>query len=69
MNPLASEFNILSLPRATPGSAGLDLAIDKDYMLSLYEEMQLVDTGFKGLLSSGTFGFIIGRSSNYKKKF
>lgn len=29
--------------------------------------VQLADTGFKGPLSPGTFGFIIGRSSNYKK--
>jgi dUTPase len=31
--------------------------------------VQLVDTGFKGPLSSGTFGLIIGRSLNYKKNF
>ena len=30
--------------------------------------MQLVDTGCKGPLSPGTFGLIIERSSNYKKK-
>ena len=30
--------------------------------------MPLVDTGFKGPLLSGTFGLILGRSSNYKKK-
>jgi hypothetical protein len=31
--------------------------------------VQLVDIGFKGPLSSGTFDLIIGRSLNYKKKF
>jgi dUTPase len=31
--------------------------------------MQLEDTGLKGSLSFGTFCLIIGRSSNYKKKF
>lgn len=41
LNPLASKFNILSLLRATPGSAGLDLAVDKDYILFLYEGIQL----------------------------
>jgi hypothetical protein len=50
LSPLAPEVNVLSLPRATPGSAGLDLAVDKDYILSLYERLQLVDTGFKGPL-------------------
>ena len=69
MNPLAPEFIILSLSRETSGSARLDLAIDKDYILSIYEGVQLVDTGFKGPLFPGTFGLIIWRSSNCKKKF
>jgi hypothetical protein len=64
LNPLAPEFNILNLPRATPISVGLDLKVDKDYILFVYERVQLVDTGFKGPLSSGTFSRIIGRSSN-----
>jgi hypothetical protein len=64
MNPLASEFNILSLPRATLVRIELDLTIDKDDKLSLYEGVKLIDKGFKGPLSSGTFDLIIGRSSN-----
>lgn len=28
LNPLTSEFNILSLPRATPVSVGLELIVD-----------------------------------------
>lgn len=68
INPLVPEFNILKLPRATPGSAGLDPGVNKDYLLSLYEEVQLVDIGFKERLSPGTFGLIIGKSSNYEKK-
>ena len=37
LNPLVPEFNILSLSRATPGSAGFDLAVDNDCILSIYE--------------------------------
>lgn len=48
--------------------AGLDLTVDKDYILSLSEGGQLVDREFKGPSSPGTIGLIIGRSSNYKKK-
>ena len=47
LNPLDPEFNIISLPRATPGSTELDLVVNKDYILSLYEGMQLVDTCFR----------------------
>ena len=45
------------------------MASDKDYILSSIDGIQLINTKVKGPLSPGTFGLIIGRSSNYKKNF
>lgn len=55
------------MPRATPGSAGLDLASQQDLILSQEEGVSLVPTSVKGTLPEGTTGLIIGRSSNYKR--
>lgn len=69
MNPQAPEFTVHNLPRATPKSAGLDLAVDKDYLLSLWDGVHLLETSVKGKLPKGTFGLIIKRSSNYTQHF
>lgn len=54
---------------ATPGSAGLDISVDRKYVLCLYEGVQLVNTGLKGPLSSGSSRPRIGWRSKYKKIF
>ena len=69
LNPDAPEFTIHELPRATPGSAGLDLASSKDMILSKWDGIALVPTSMKGTLLPQTVGLIIGRSSNYQKNF
>lgn len=69
MNPSAPEFTIHELSRATPGSAGLDLASAKDLILSKWDGVALVPTHVKGQLLPQTVGLIIGRSSNYSKNF
>lgn len=55
------------MPRATPGSAGLDLAAQVDTIISIEEGVVLIPTAVKGTLPEGVTGLIIGRSSNYKK--
>ena len=57
------------MPRATPGSAGLDLASCDDVIFSRWDGVSLVSTSTLGTLPQGTVGLIIGRSSNYKKNF
>lgn len=57
------------LPRATPGSAGLDLASSKDIIVSKWDGVTLIPTNVKGTLLPQTVGLIIGRSSNYAKNF
>lgn len=57
------------MPRATPGSAGLDLASTKDLILTKWDGVAIVPTGVQGQLLPQTVGLIIGRSSNYKKNF
>lgn len=69
LNPTAPEFTIHELPRATPGSAGLDLASAKDMILSKWDGISLIPTFVKGQLLPQTVGLIIGRSSNYQKNF
>lgn len=69
LNPEAPEFTIHHLPRATPGSAGLDLASSEDILLSKWDGVFLVPTNILGTLLPQTVGFIVGRSSNYKKNF
>lgn len=69
LNPEAPEFTIHHLPRATPGSAGLDLAALTDVILSNWDGIHLIPTSVLGVLPSRTVGLIIGRSSNYKKNF
>ena len=68
LNPDAPEFTIHELPRATPGSAGLDLASSKDMFLSKWDGISLVPTSMKGTLLPQTVG-LIGRSYNYQKNF
>lgn len=58
---------IHDLPRATPGSAGLDLAAQKDYVLSPLDGIVVIETWVKGSLPSGLFGLILGRSSGKDK--
>lgn len=60
-------FTVHDLPRATPGSAGLDLAASKDMIFSQTEGVVLIPTSVKGTLPEGVTGLLIGRSSNYKK--
>lgn len=55
------------MPRATPGSAGLDLASCDDVIFSRWDGVSLVSTSTLGTLPQGTVGLIIGRSSNCKK--
>lgn len=69
LNPDAPEFTIHSLPRATSGSAGLDLASTQDMILSKWDGVTLIPTGIRGTLLPQTVGLIIGRSSNYNKNF
>lgn len=69
LNPEAPEFTIHDLPRATPGSAGLDLASSKDIIVSKWDGVTLIPTNVKGTLLPQTVGLIIGRSSNYTKNF
>ena len=55
------------MPRATPGSAGLDLASSKDMFLSKWDGIALVPTSVKVTLLPQTVGLIIGKSFNYQK--
>ena len=64
-----SEFTIHDLPRATSESAGFNLAVTQDIILSSWEGVTLICMLVKGPLPSRTFGLIIGRSSNYRKNF
>lgn len=54
------------LPRATPGSAGLDLAASRDVILFNTHGVTLVPTSALGALPEGCLGLHIGRSSNHK---
>lgn len=69
LNPTAPEFTIHELPRATPGSAGLDLDSAEDVLLSKWDGAALIPTFVKCQLLPQTVGQVIGCSSNYKKKF
>lgn len=69
LNPTAPEFTIHDLPRATPGSAGLDLASTQDLIVSKWDGVVQVPTGVVGRLLPQTVGLVIGRSSNYQKNF
>lgn len=69
LNPSAPKFTIHNLPKTTPGSARLDLAIAKDMILSKWDGISLVSTFIKGQLLPQTIDRIIGRSSNYQKNF
>lgn len=67
LNPEAPPFTIHELPRATPGSAGLDLASKTDLIISMEEGTVLVPTAVLGTLPEGITGLLLGRSSNFKK--
>lgn len=66
LNSEAPEFTIHDLPRATPGSAVLDLAANQDVILSNTDGVTLVPMSVLGTLPEGCTGLLIGRSSNYK---
>lgn len=57
LNPEAPEFTIHHLPRATPGSAGLDLAALTDIIISSWDGVHLISTSVSGTLPPGTVDY------------
>lgn len=68
LNPKAPEFTIHDLPRATPGSARLDLAASKDMIFSSTDGVQLIPTSVLSTLPNRVTRLLIRRSSNYKNE-
>uniref|UniRef100_UPI0040388CF6 deoxyuridine 5'-triphosphate nucleotidohydrolase-like n=1 Tax=Callospermophilus lateralis TaxID=76772 RepID=UPI0040388CF6 len=59
----STKYTIRALLRATPDSAGLDLASSESVVIPSDSSVLAIPTKIYGPLPKGTFGLILGRSS------